>query len=319
MLKLLRSLVSPAGRLPVVVGMSLLALGLGAGTPTAPVRNRTVPLIVWRHGYAKAALARVTIDGRHYLFLIDTGAAKTALRTSVALALGLRPQGPDTRVMTAGCSTEAGHLLLSDWQLHGVALPPTVVMTAGLAGVPPRVAGQQVAGLLGSDVLAQFRAIRLEYSRSRLVLGATPSAAGRSVPIIVHHLPALGGQVELVHATLGRAPATLLVDTGASLTTIDSRLARRGQTVAFGPQGSVRGAAGCQVRVRAVAIADWKLQGLVMPSAYALSGSIAAHGHGISFQGLLGSDVLSFYRQVTLEFAPRPRLILDGPMYHAHN
>jgi predicted aspartyl protease len=309
--------------LSVIGVLALVVSGCGAArdarsSSTSRVHNRVVPLIVMREGHAARAYARVTIHGQHYMFAIDTGATKTALKTSVALKLGLRPRGPEVHLISVGCTAGAKRVRLSDWQLDGVGLPSIQVTTAPLAGVNLRVAGQPVVGLLGSDVLARFESVTFEFSRSRLVLGARPPVSGRSVPLDIWHDPTIpGSQAELVHVTLGRIPVTLAVDTGAPLTTIDGPSTRHQRFKPLGGPVSIRGAAGCKLTVRPVGIQHWKVGSIVMPSVYALSGNIAVNRRGVSVQGFLGADVLSVYGEATVEFAPQPRLVLADPLFHA--
>jgi len=54
-----------------------------------------------------------------------------------------------------------------------------------------------------------------------------------------------------------------------------------------------------------VVVKRWRAGGVMLPPMPALSGHVGGDIHGVAFQGELGADVLSTFRQVTLEFSPR--------------
>jgi predicted aspartyl protease len=103
-----------------------------------------------------------------------------------------------------------------------------------------------------------------------------------------------------------------LLDTGAAGTIVDARVARRlglrddGAPRVFAPLG-------CRVSSQPVAVRSWRLGRMSLPASTVFTQNllITRRFAGLPFGGLLGSDFLSRFGTVTIDFARR-RLILGG-------
>jgi predicted aspartyl protease len=98
----------------------------------------------------------------------------------------------------------------------------------------------------------------------------------------------------------GKGPFLFTLDTGASQSLIDSRLATRLRLKTLGPTRTpVMGVTG-QAQAKIVKITSWRAGSTPLPAATILSLPMARH-HG--FVGLLGSDILSRFRSVEVNYA----------------
>ncbi len=137
-----------------------------ASTPPAHVAA-TAPLVILKARDGETlALARVTIHGRAFPFLIDTGSSKTLVDEALARKLHLKTVGKPINVTGVGCSEPASKVRLSRWSIGGQSLPNIVATSSVIAG-----ADGKAFGLLGSDVLSHFGTISIDYAHGELTLG----------------------------------------------------------------------------------------------------------------------------------------------------
>jgi predicted aspartyl protease len=137
------------------------------------VPARTVPLDVRDDGSSGVvALVRVWIGGRGpFLFALDTGAASSLLQTAVAQEIGIKPASGDTqRIRGIAGQIEAQPIRVTSWRVGSVRLPPSSILMATISSGP----GPALAGLLGSDVLSEFRTVVIDYGHETLTLRGTP-------------------------------------------------------------------------------------------------------------------------------------------------
>jgi predicted aspartyl protease len=133
------------------------------------------------------------------------------------------------------------------------------------------------------------------------VASATPAgahAAQAVVPIVVIHSKSNGTVVAAKVIIHGR-PFAFLVDTGASVTLVNPTIARRLHLKTIGKPHTFCGVTGC-AQARRVRLANWSIGGQALPSVVVSSSPITgASGFGF---GLLGSDVLSKFGAVTIDY-----------------
>lgn len=148
-----------------------------------------------------------------------------------------------------------------------------------------------VAGLVGSFMLVWFT-------------GWGDAAPGRAhtastVPLVI--IKARDGEVLALARVIihGRA-FPFLIDTGSSKTLVDVALARKLHLRTVGRRIKVTGV-GCSETARKVRISRWSIGGQPLPSIVATS-SVIAGANGKAF-GLLGSDVLSKFGAIGLDYA----------------
>jgi len=102
----------------------------------------------------------------------------------------------------------------------------------------------------------------------------------------------------------GHGPYPFILDTGDSLSTIDTALARTLQLPSAGPPGLGAGA-NCDARTQPVFVAQWSLGSLPLDPQVAQAIGIPDFGVTDAPAGLLGSDVLSRFGSARLDFMSR--------------
>ena len=301
---------SPAGKLPTLTG------GCPAvrGTPS-------VPVVLTHVDGGTAPYVGVCVNGHGpYPFLVDTGAPVSLVDAQLVAALQLPEARPSADTVGIGCVTASQQVTIDRWAMGGVALAGQTVLTAavpgfGLQGSP--------AGVLGSDVLSRFGAVRLDYAHKELTVLA-PEAAPPVVasilrataplpappPLLVHGSPqaALLTVLRSTHSALvtaatafGQGAATpFVVDTGSPVSVVSPNLAR---TSALGSAArSVTSQdVGCQGSVPAVRSGSWSAGGVALASRPLASASLVG-SLGAPVSGTIGSDVLRGYGSVVLDF-----------------
>ena len=145
-------------------------------------------------------------------------------------------------------------------------------------------------------------------------------SSGMVIPALVGRGP--GGAGAFVRLTVKGRPYIFRVDTGAGRTVVDATVA---QALALPDRGAAYSAPtfGCRTSAQPVAVSDWKLGYVTLPAGMVVSAKTVLAGaklNGVPLGGLLGSDVLSRFGTVTVDFAGK-RLILGGkaPRGGAHH
>jgi predicted aspartyl protease len=174
----------------------------------------TVPAFSGPGSPGASQFVRLRIEGRPYLFLVDTGAGRTVVDTSVARALHLRLVGAQRASPTLGCRAATRAVRILDWEIAGRRLPALTVASQTLSEL--KIEGIGLGGLLGEDVLSRFGTVTLRFADRRVVLGGPPPTGARSIPFAV--LRRNGSQVITVRVAVNGVSTRWVVDTGASRT-----------------------------------------------------------------------------------------------------
>jgi aspartyl protease len=154
-----------------------------------------VPITVSTVSGQVTEMVNVCINGRGpYPFVIDSGAGESIIDAHLAATLGLSHVGSRTEFSGVGCTGKAQPVRMKSWSVAGVPLAPQTLSAATLPDFG--VAGQPV-GLLGSDVLSRFGAVRVDFAAQTLTFGAREG-------------PALSNSDEEVHGPTGPPPASVL-------------------------------------------------------------------------------------------------------------
>ena len=291
-----------------------------AGATTLPGGLERVPLTVSTVAGQVAEAVNVCIDGKGpFPFVLDSGAGQSTIDAGLGRRLHLPSAGPAGQFAGVGCTGTARPVAVGSWSLDGVRLASQQLTAATL----PQIGGKgQPVGLLGSDVLGRFGAVRIDFAGDSLVLpgaegaplsgaapytgplGPPPSALtrgeGTAVPLTVTPVP---GDVSLsVAVRFSRGAAhSFVVDTGSSQSVVSTAVARA-QSLG-GTDLAQRQATVCSViTVPLVHSGPWSVPGLSLRRQLVGEtdfGTIGATGT----QGLLGSDQLKHYGWVVLDFA----------------
>lgn len=140
----------------------------GEGGGNTHGRKRTVPLQVVKQGDRTLALEPITIDGHGpFHFALDTGASSSAIDRGLARQLGLRRTGRKVTISGVAGSATVSIVRVSHWKVGDVRLSPQRLAAIDLGS--PRN-GEQLKGLLGSDVLNDFESITVDYDDETLTL-----------------------------------------------------------------------------------------------------------------------------------------------------
>ncbi len=149
-----------------------------------------------------------------------------------------------------------------------------------------------VAGLVGSFVLVGFT------GWGDASIGGARTAAA-TVPLEI--LKARDGEtLALAVVRIHGRRFPFLIDTGSSKTLVDDALAKQLHLKTVGRPIKVTGV-GCSEAARKVRLKNWSIGGQSLPSIVATS-SVIAGSNGKAF-GLLGSDVLSHFGSISLDYA----------------
>jgi predicted aspartyl protease len=148
-----------------------------------------------------------------------------------------------------------------------------------------------VTGLVGSFVLVGFT--------GGGDASVTRAHATSTVPLVI--LKAKDGEtLALARVVIHGRAFPFLIDTGSSKTLVDDALARKLHLRTVGRPIKVTGV-GCSEGARKVRLRNWSIGGQPLPNIVATSSGIAgANGHAF---GLLGSDVLSHFGAISIDYA----------------
>jgi predicted aspartyl protease len=141
-------------------------------------------------------------------------------------------------------------------------------------------------------------------------IASTPGAE-RTIPLQVIQAPN-GSTLALVPVYIdGKGPFAFALDTGASQSTLDLDLVHRLDLPLAGSAGRVVGVAGAE-RAQAVKLQQWRVGDVQLPPRTAITVDLPGPNQsGTGLDGLLGSDVLSQFGVITVDYQ-RQQLIL-GP------
>lgn len=107
-------------------------------------------------------------DAGPFQFVLDTGASRTVLEPGLVDELGLSRGSDAAGTGIGGGEFNASTVEVETWQVGDVQLQPRTVVTTELPSVPNQ--GPQFRGLLGSDVLAGFGVVQIDYDGQILTL-----------------------------------------------------------------------------------------------------------------------------------------------------
>lgn len=291
------------------------AVALGGGAQQVPITVSTVAGQV-------AEAVNVCIAGKGpYPFALDTGDGDSLIDARLAASLHLAHDGGPSIYEGVGCAGTGQAVKVRSWSMAGVALAPQDLTAATLPdfGLPG-----QPYGLLGSDVLSRFGAVRIDFSAQTLTLGGPQGPAatdhtpevrgptgppppavltgqqrGTTVPATVVLTP---GDVALdVHLRFGRGPAHLFtVDTGSSQSAVADAVARSAHLAST--DLAQRTTTVCStITAPLVRSGAWSIPGVALhPQLLDMAnfGTLGANG----LSGLLGSDQLQRFGWVVFDY-----------------
>jgi predicted aspartyl protease len=141
------------------------------GTPEARYHFPSVPVVLPLSLSPNGTpVVPVKVNGREFLFWLDTGSSLTILSSEVAAAAGVAPLGSDTlEIVTATGRVAARAALLSSLALGGMTASdaPAVIVDDALLSLPARggFAASRVDGIVGFDIIRRMD-LELDYAAS---------------------------------------------------------------------------------------------------------------------------------------------------------
>jgi Aspartyl protease len=304
------------------------AEGAGCLTSVASVPGATVPVGIVKEGRVRVVLVGVCIDGQGpFVFALDTGASSSFVAQALATRLNLPASGAVVTTGVVGCrAAPVQPVGFASWSAGGLVLDPQSVV-AGHLGKDDD--GLGLEGLLGSDVLSRFGAIRIDYRNQTLAVesteGAAPGAAITSVagpmgsptafdlmtaPRVDVGIDVVSVPGATVAAALIRAAGHLwlfIVDTGSAWLVVGTVLAK---TAKLDTVSKITlSATNCHSVVRVYASTRGLRLGSYRLRPQALYGLPGTNSPGID--GLLGSTVLSRFGVLVVDYS-EGRLLLSA-------
>ena len=107
-------------------------------------------------------------DSGPHQFVLDTGASRTLVDSAIIEELGL-PTGAPAQGQGIVSAFAGETVQVDGWRMGDLELQPREIISAQL---PQTEAGPQFRGLLGSDVLAGFGSVHIDYDERLLTLSA---------------------------------------------------------------------------------------------------------------------------------------------------
>ncbi len=318
-------------RIEPEVNFALPPTTAGCATTTTPASaGVVVPMTVSTVAGQVAETVNVCIDGQGpFPFVLDSGAGQSSIDAGLADRLHLPVTGPPTQFEGVGCSGRSRPVGVAAWSLEGVSLAAQVLS----AGRMPQLGGRgEPVGLLGSDVLSRFGAVRLDFARGQLVLGGpegpppsagtpvagpvgppppaflTDGGSGTTVPVTVVTDP---GDVSVgVQVRFGSGPwLSFIVDTGSSQSVVAAAVATA-QGLASTNLAQRQATVCSTITVPLVRSGRWSVPARALRPQLLDAANFGPIGVGID--GLVGSDQLKHFGWVVLDYRGG-RLVLGTP------
>jgi len=264
------------------------------------LRPLVVPVKIVHHKSSVQVLVQLKIHSKPFYFLVDTGASVTLIDSTVAKSLGLAAIGAPGKATTIGCSAPIQPVALADWSVGSQALPGSLIPSQRTELAGKKIGGIPVAGLLGADLYYLYGTMTVDFKNATMTLGHPAPTGGQSFPIAAH-LTA-GGVSVIADVSVHGNRGGFLIDTGAAVTDLDSKLANSSALKKVGATTKI-GAVSCTTSVQPVVFDNARIGTVKLPTVTAASSAnaLTARSNG-KIQGLIGADILSTFGSVTFDF-----------------
>lgn len=270
-----------------------------------------------------AIVANVCIGGEGpFPFLVDTGGSTTLVDSSLAARLHLALVDGPRAVSSFTCKRQISFAAVSRWSVGNTALLPQTVEVGGVRSP----ALPDLDGVLGSDTLSSFGAVRIDYRRQTLTLGpqsaplrsdvaggsgppsvsaslteGTSFASPMPVKVVIetlspHHLR-LTEVRPTVDLSVGADRFTLTLDTGAGATNLGPSMVKKLGLAPAGAPGAAYAGLDCPVVVDHYTMGPAMLGNVQLPPQTVGSNVLPA-----GTVGVIGSGTLINYSPVLVDY-----------------
>jgi Predicted aspartyl protease len=278
-----------------------------AGRTALANQPLTVHAVVQHTHGTVAVFVPITVHGKPYYFVLDSGATVSVLDTSLAKSAALPTSSAGGSSKTIGCTEHNGIAQISDWSLGSTALPPARLPTQNLGFGKLKINGRPVGGLFGADALTAVGRVRIDYRTGMVTLHASAPRGGDAVKL--RTLPTGPQDALIAPVRIEGHVVPMVVDTGASRTALQATTATSLKLAHAGSRVSVN-AAGCKTSAQPVRLADASIGGRHLPDAVIVA-TTRGSPYGSAVPGAFGSDLLSTFGTITLDF-PKTTLTLGA-------
>jgi hypothetical protein len=273
---------------------------------TAEGKLPTVELCIAEHG--------------PYRFVVDTGSSRSIIDSGVSSSLDLGSTGSSGKVALggSGCAASGKLVHVPGMRAGDVALAPQDMVESTLSDW----AGQQVDGVLGSDVLGRFQAVELDLTHQRLTfLGSEGPAPVSHVlfvgkpgasppPALQAGTPAVSTPMSIVKApgsitpfanvsVADKGPYAFVVNTGSPTSSINKTVAFTNHLPQNG-NGPTQAGVGCSGSVPILASTPVAIGSAAHP--LVLRSVIIDGTQRPGIIGTLGLDYLGAYGSIVVDY-----------------
>jgi Aspartyl protease len=145
---------------------------------------------------------------------------------------------------------------------------------------------------------------------------STPTVVGGQLLVKIKVIKQGRQVLALVPVTInGKGPWAFALDTGASQSLVDSQVAKQLRVPATGAKQKIAGVTNIS-RVRAIRVTDWRVGKVKLPPTTVVEANLPFGNVDGGIQGLLGSDMLSDFDVITIDYA-HSRLLLHQRSVHS--
>jgi hypothetical protein len=289
-----------------------------------------VPIRVFR----TSIVANVCIGGDGpFPFLVDTGAAASVVDSSLAARLHLSLVDGPRNVLSFTCKRQISYAAISRWSVGNTTLLPQTVQV----GTIQSPASPNLDGVLGSDILSSFGAVRIDYSQQTLTLGRQKGPLGSDVvggsgppsvsssltegtsfaavmSVRVVHQPLSRGHLQLtevrptVELSLGPNQFALTLDTGAGTAIgVGPSVVTKLGLAPVGSPGSTYAGLDCPIQVNHYALGPAMLGSVQLPPQ-----TVTSNVYPSGPVGVIGSATLIQYSPVVIDYTDGELLLGHG-------
>jgi hypothetical protein len=178
-----------------------------------------------------------------YPFVVDTGSTRSIVAAGLASNLHLKKVGT-IALGGSGCATTGSLVKTPVLHLKAVAIAPQQVVSANLS----HWSGQHVDGVLGSDILGRFGAIKLDLTKHTLTFDGAEGPAPASHALIIGKAGATLPTSLMTAAPAAQVPLTIVQAPGSIATFTNVSVANQGPYAFLvdtgSPTSSIAAAAG---------------------------------------------------------------------------
>lgn len=284
------------------------------GTRAIPFSEQTTtaggPLVV----------VAVCVNGQGpYPFAVATGQGTSVVSPALKQSLKLPASASSATVLGATCQTTAPTTSVQSVSLAGISLAPQAFLVATVPGLGARLAP---VGIIGSDVLARFGAVRVDYRTKMLTLARPerPAPSGNTIIFgqtgasppngFVKSGPELGVVLGVAESPTSALVSTMvsiagvkesfIVDSGSSSSSIATDTASTLE-LSTGTTTAAKAGVGCTGNTSTYTSGSWTAGGAALPSTLLAAQTFAGPANR-GLEGALGADVLQTYRSFIVDY-----------------